>query len=99
MTERSIAHYSIYEEKRTMYVNADVVEDGEDEYIKIIVPQDGVVYDIMLQVQTQTNIDFEDGYYLEDQDGDTLKGKWHLDAIEADTLYLRRKWVVDKVEP
>ena len=62
-----------------MYVNVDVLEDGEDENIEGIVPQDGVVYDIMIHAQTQTNIDFEDGYYLEGQDGDTLKGKGHLE--------------------
>ena len=33
---------------RTVYVNVDVIGDGEDEYIEVIVPQDGVVYDIML---------------------------------------------------
>ena len=84
-------YLSIYGEQQTMYVNVDVIEDGEDEYIKIMVPHDGVVYDIMLQVQTQTHIDVEDGYYLEDQDGGTLKGKWHLEAIEDDTLQLKRK--------
>ena len=63
---------------RTIHLNIDVIEDGEDEYIEVIVPQDGVVYDIMLRVQMQTNIDFEDGYYLEDQYGDIWKGKWRL---------------------
>ena len=54
-------------------------------------PRNGVVYDVMLRVQTQTKIDFEDGLYLEYQDGDTLKGKWHLEGIEDDTLYMIRK--------
>ena len=50
-----------------MYVNVDVFEDGEDEYIEVIVPHKGLVYDITLRVQMQTNIDFEVGYYLEYQ--------------------------------
>ena len=89
----------MYEQNWTIYVNIDVIEDGEDESIAVIVPQNGAVYDIMFWVQMQTNIDFDDGYYLEDQDGDTLKGKWHLEAIRDDTLGLRRKWVVERLEP
>ena len=46
---------------RTIYVNSDVIEDRKDEYIKVKVPYNGVVYDIMTPNQNQTNVDFEDG--------------------------------------
>ena len=77
--------------RRSIYVNIGAIEDGEDWYIEVTVPRKGVVHDSMLQVQEQANIDFEDDYYLEDEHGDILKGKWHLEEIEGDTLYLKQK--------
>ena len=65
-------------QKRTIYVDIGDIEDDEDCYIEVEVPRKGLVYDIMLQLQGQSNIDFEDGYYLEDEHGDRLKCKWHL---------------------
>ena len=77
--------------KRTIYVDIGVVvEDDEDCYIEVEVPRKGLVYDIMLQLQGQSNIDFEDGYYLEEH-GDRLKGKWHLEEIDGDTQSLKQK--------
>ena len=75
-------------QKRSIYVDIGDTEDDDDCYIEVEVSRKGLVYDIMLQLQGQSNIDFEDGYYLEDEYGHRLKGTWHLEVIEGDPLYI-----------